>query len=117
MSLLDAYTEKCTIIDKRTVSDGYGGYEVQYVDGAEIEAAISMDDSMSARVALKEGVKNIYSIVIKKSISLNYGDILRRNTDKKYFRVTSDGDDMKTPDTASIDIRKVSAEEWELPNG
>lgn len=117
MSLLDAYTEKCTIIDKKTVSDGYGGYEVQYVDGAEIDAAISMDDSITARVALKEGVKNVYSIVIKKSISLNYGDILRRNSDKKYFRVTSDGDDMKTPETASIDIRKVSAEEWELPNG
>lgn len=117
MSLLDAYTEKCTIIDKRTVSDGYGGYEVQYVDGAVIDASISMDDSIAARVALKEGVKNVYSIVVKKAITLNYGDILRRNSDKKYFKVTSDGDDMVTPDTASIDMRKVSAEEWELPNG
>jgi hypothetical protein len=46
---------------------------------------------------------------------LQYHDVFRRLSDGKIFRVTSDGDDKFTPDTATLNMRQVTAEEWEPP--
>lgn len=115
MSLLSTAMENCTMLDKITAADGYGGYEVIYVDGAPIKAAIVLDNSIQARVAEQQGVTGLYTVTTKKNINLQYHDVFRRESDKKIFRVTSDGDDKRTPGSASLDMRQVSAEEWELP--
>ncbi len=114
MSLLTDAFEKCTIIDKRTVSDGYGGYNTEWVDGAEIEAAIVFDNSLQARTAEKAGVTSLYTVTTKRNVVLNYHDVFRRQKDNKIFRVTSDGDDKYTPKSATLDMRQVSAEEWNI---
>ena len=41
--------------------------------------------------------------------------MVRRASDGKIFRVTSDGDDKRTPRSAALNMRNVSAEEW-IPN-
>lgn len=117
MSLLDDEMEKCTLIDKRRVPDGYGGAKVAWVDSIEFDAAIILDTSTEARIAEKQGVTNLYTITTKKNINLQYHDVFRRDSDKKVFRVTSDGDDKKTPRSANLNMRQVSAEEWELTDG
>lgn len=114
MSLLTDAFEKCTIIDKRTVSDGYGGYNTEWVDGAEIEAAIVFDNSLQARTAEKAGVTSLYTVTTKRNVVLNYHDVFRRQKDNKIFRVTSDGDDKYTPKSTTLDMRQVSAEEWNI---
>lgn len=114
MSLLTDAFEKCTIIDKRTVSDGYGGYNTEWVDGAEIEAAIVFDNSLQARTAEKAGVTSLYTVTTKRNVVLNYHDVFRRQKDNKIFRVTSDGDDKVTPKSTTLDMRQVSAEEWNI---
>lgn len=111
MSLLDESMEKCTMQDRTTVSDGYGGYTTTWKDGAEIMAAIVLDSSMEARIADKQGVTALYTVTTRKNINLQYHDVFRRESDKKYFRVTSDGDDKHTPTSASLNMRQVSAEE------
>ncbi len=115
MSLLDDSMTKCVMIDKRSVSDGYGGTTTEWMDGAEFMAAIRLDSSMQARIAEKQGVTSLYTIITKKNITLEYHDVIRRLSDGKIFRVTSDGDDKHTPKSATLDMREVSAEEWELP--
>lgn len=117
MSLLTDQMEKCIMIDKITISDGYGGYTTSWVDGAEFSAAVVLDDSIEARTAEKAGVTALYTITTKKNINLQYHDVFRRARDSKIFRVTSDGDDKLTPASAGLNMRQVSAEEWELPNG
>lgn len=117
MSLLDEAMEDFTMIDKTTVPDGYGGTTTVWKDGAPIQAAAVMDDSMQARIAEKQGVTALYTIITKKNINLQYHDVLRRESDGKIFRITSDGDDKKTPKSAGLNMRNVSAEEWVLPNG
>lgn len=114
MSLLTDAFEKCTIIDKRTVSDGYGGYNTEWVDGAEIEAAIVFDNSLQARTAEKAGVTSLYTVTTKRNVVLNHHDVFRRQKDNKIFRVTSDGDDKYTPKSTTLDMRQVSAEEWNI---
>lgn len=116
MSLLSEALENCTILDKRTVNDGYGGFDTTWVDGASFYAAIVLDSSMQARVAEKAGVTALYTVTTSKNINLQYHDVFRRESDSKIFRVTSDGDDKKTPASATLDMRQVSAEEWSLPN-
>ena len=115
MSLLSEALEKCTMLDKQTIADGYGGYITQYVDGAEFTAAIVLDNSMQARVAEKQGVTGLYTVTTGKALNLQYHDAFRRERDGKIFRVTSDGDDKATPASATLNMRQVSAEEWSLP--
>ena len=116
MSLLDVVTEQFQMLDKTTVDDGIGGYERRWVDGAKFYAAISVDDSTQAQVAMAQGVKDVYTVVTKRSINLQFHDVFRRLSDGKIFRCTTDGDDKKSPATAGLNMRTVRAEEWVLPN-
>ena len=117
MSLLTDAFEACTMLDKITTSDGYGGRITTWSDGAEFDAAIVLDTSMQARTAEAQGVTALYTVTTKKAMNLQYHEVFRRESDGKIFRVTSDGDDKKTPDSAGLNMRQVSAEEWELSNG
>lgn len=114
MSLLSEAMESCVLLNKHTEADGYGGYTTNWVDGAEFDAAIVLDTSMQARVAEKQGVTALYTITTTKALNLQYHDVFRRESDGKIFRVTSDGDDKKTPESAGLNMRQVSAETWVL---
>jgi hypothetical protein len=117
MSLLSDAMDRCVMLNKQTVSDGYGGYDTQYVEGAEFEAAIVFDTSMQARAAEKQGVTSLYTVTTSRALTLEYHDIFRRISDGKIFRVTSDGDDKYTPKSATLDMRQVTAEEYTLTGG
>ena len=115
MSLLSNAMERCTMIDKTTTSDGRGGFVYEWRDGATFSAACTLDSSMEARRAEAQGVTALYTVTTSRSVNLQYHDVFRREEDGKIFRVKSDGDDKKTPKTAGLDMRQVSAEEWEIP--
>lgn len=109
--LLDAF-ENCIMMDKTTASDGRGGFTTAWTDGAEFSAAIVFESSMQARAAEAAGVTALYTITTTKNVNLQYHDVFRRVSDGKIFRVTSDGDDKKTPVSASLNMRQVTAEEF-----
>lgn len=111
MSLLDESMKECVIMDKTTVEDGYGGYRQEWKEGAKISAAIVLDNSIEAKVAEKQGVTALYTVTTRKNVNLQYHDIFKRKSDGKLFRVKSDGDDAKTPESAGLNMRQVSAEE------
>lgn len=114
MSLLDQAMENCIMLDRTTQPDGYGGFDTVWVEGAEFQCAIVLDSSIEAKIAEQQGVTGLYTITTNKNINLQYHDVFKRMSDKKIFRVTSDGDDKKTPDSARLNMRQVSAEEWTL---
>lgn len=114
MSLLDEAMDKCQYMDKVRAPDGYGGVTISWQEGAEFYAAIVFDTSMEARVADKQGVTSLYTITTRKNLTLEYHDVFRRLRDGKIFRVTSDGDDKKTPASAGLNMRQVTAEEFTL---
>lgn len=116
MSLLTEAMDKCVMLDKQTVADGYGGYTTIWNEGAEFKAAIVLDTSMEARTAEKAGVTALYTVTTEKIMNLQYHDVFKRIRDNKIFRVKSDGDDKLTPDSATLNMRQVTAEEW-LLNG
>lgn len=114
MSLMDSAMEKSYIIDKVTTPDGYGGVTTTYKEGAEISVAYSFNTSTQARVAAAQGTDNRFTLFTKKSVILRFPDIVKRDSDGKYFQVTSDGDDNRTPASAGLDLRAVEAKEWEM---
>ncbi len=116
MSLIDDFMDKCTMIDRVTRPDGYGGFVIEYMDGATFDAAITLNTSMEARTAEQAGVTALYTITTQKNINLQYHDIFRRGSDGKIFRIKSDGDDKYTPKSATLNMRQVTAEEYTLPS-
>ncbi len=116
MSLVDNAMEKTIIMDKTTTLDSYGSVKTVWKEGAEISAAYSFDSSTEARVAAQQGVKNRFTILTKKAVVLLFPDVIKRVSDGKYFRITSDGTDNRTPKGAGLDLRAVEAEEWQITN-
>lgn len=114
MSLLDESMESCTLYDKTSGNDDFGDIVDTYVPGAKFKAVITLDTSMLARQAQQQGVKNVYTVVVNKNINLNFPDVFKRESDGRFFRVTSDGRDKKTPESSDLNIRAVTAEEFQI---
>ena len=112
MSLLTQAMENVVMLEKRRVPDGEGGFTTDWVDGVQFKAAITFNSSMEARTAEKQGVTSRYTITAPLNAKLEYHDVLKRLRDGKIFRVTSDGDDVQTPASASFQFLQVEAEEW-----
>ena len=116
MSLLDEMKTTCTMIDKRTIPDPAGGFSPKWVDGASFEATIIKNQSLEARIAEKDGLKSVYTVVVDKGIPLSFHDVFRREEDGQIFRVTSNIKDSEAPARSTVPIGKVTAEEYTLPD-
>ena len=113
MSLLTQAMEDVVLMEKKREPDGEGGFlPAVWVDGAKFKAAITFDSSMQARTAEKDGVTSLYTVTVPKNAKLEYHDVIKRLKDGKVFRITSDGDDKMTPESASFQVIQVTAEEW-----
>ena len=114
MSLLQQAMTDVVAMEKTRVSDGEGGFIVDWVDGAIFKAANTFDTSMQSRIGEKQGVSSRYTVTTSKNAKLEFHDVIRRLNDGKIFRITSDGDDKQTPDSASFQFLQVTAEVWVL---
>ena len=114
MNLVENMMTDCAIMNKIKISDGEGGTISTWEEGLPIQAAITLDTTMQARIADKQGVTSIYTITTKRGVSLEYHDVIKRLSDGKIFRVTSDSDDKKSPNVSGLDMSQVTAEKWEL---
>ncbi len=116
MSLLSESFETFNFIEKSRRPDGEGGFITDWNEGVEFQAHARLDNSIQAKIAEKQGVTSLYTITTNKSITLENNDVIKRKSDGKFFRITSNGDDNKTPESAGLDMRQVSAELWVLPH-
>lgn len=114
MSLLENAYEDFTILNKSVIDDGYGGVITTWTDGATIKGAMVYESSAQMKVAQALGYTAAYTLTVKKHIQLDFHTVLRRESDGAIFRLTSNSDDKKTPDSAALDMRQYSAEEWKL---
>jgi hypothetical protein len=103
------------MIDIISTEGGFDGIIETYVPGAKFKAAISLDTSTLGKIAEHDGVTNLFTITTNKNVLLKHERIIRRLSDGKSFRITSDGTEKKTPDSATLNMRVVSAEEWRIP--
>ena len=114
MSLLNQAYEDVVLMDKRREPDGEGGFTTNWFESVEFQAAITFDTSMESRIAEKQGVTSRYTVTTNKGAKLQFHDVIKRLSDGKVFRITSDGDDKVTPTSASFQFLQVTAEEYVL---
>lgn len=115
MSLIDDFRVPCIKMVKKSVDDGEGGKKTDWAEeGDSFLAAITFNNSIEARVAERQGVSSLYTVTVAKDTRLHYHDVIKRLTDNKILRITSDDDDVRTPLRASFAFAQVTAEEWEL---
>lgn len=114
MSLIDNMMTPCCFVDKIRSPDGEGGFVTQWQDGAVFDAAITLDSSLAARIAEHDGLKNVYTITTRRNVTLEFHDVIRRLSDGKTFRTTSESYDKRSPAVSGLDMAQVSAEAWEL---
>lgn len=112
--LVDEFKVPCVMLEKKSVSDGEGGFTTKWAEGAEFMAAIVRSSTMEVRIAEQEGFTNTYTVTTSKNARLDFHNVFRRVSDGQVFRVTSNADDMQTPSVASFSFWQVSAEEWRL---
>lgn len=114
MSLLENAYEDFTVVNKTVTDDGYGGVTTVWTDGATIKGAIVYNNSAQMKIAQAMGATSSYTFIVKKNVELDYHTVVRRESDKKIFRLITNSDDLKTPTGAGINARQYSAEEWKL---
>lgn len=112
--LIDEFKTPCVLMEKRSVSDGEGGFTTSWTDGAEFLAAIVRNTTSTVRIAEQEGFTNVYTVTTSPNAHLDFHDVFKRKSDGQVFRVTSDSSDVRTPDVASFSFEQVNAEEWRL---
>lgn len=117
MSLLDEYKESFAFMDKSHTRDEEGNPVVTWAQSeATFQAALRFDNSIQAKIAQANGVQDLYTIVTDKDIDLEFNDVVKRIKDGTTFRVTTSGKDNHTPESATLNMRAVSAKLWEIPD-
>ena len=114
MALLQSRLKPFVIMDTVTRPDGFGGYDEVLADGAPFDAATTIKSSTEALIAYQDGAKKIYTVVTRQTVRLRRGMKIRRVEDGLTLRVTTDAEDMKTPDISDLKLYQVSAEAIEV---
>lgn len=114
MSLIESMMSPFVLMEKHKTPDGAGGSLTQWLDGMEFNAVITMDTTMDAKIAEQSGVTSIYTVTTAQNVVLDYHDVIKRKSDGKTFRITSDREDKKSPSVATFSIAQVTAERWDL---
>lgn len=112
--LIDSMMVPCVFMEKKQTPDGSGGNISTWEDGEQFKAAIIRDTSTEARIAEAAGTVETYTITVSRSVHLEYHAVIKRLSDGKTFRITSDNAEKKTPDCTSLDIAQSIAEAWRL---
>ena len=116
--LVDEWMDECSYVTMIEEADGYGGTIPTWGLGTSFMAAFVLNVSVENKRADKEDIRNTYTVITSRDITLMHGDIIKRLSDDKFFWITSDGTDKKTPLSSTLDMRVVTAEEMDsLPDG
>lgn len=115
-TIMKDYQEQLVMLDRTTVPDGYGGFTVEWVEGAEFTAVMIQPQSGTADIAKAITQTKQYKIVTGTNITLHKDDYFRRVKDGKNFKILSDNTDRLAPDDSELQMRATTAEEVTLPN-
>ena len=112
--LIDCMMVPCVFMEKKQEPDGSGGYMTTWEDGKPLRAAIIRDTSTEARIAEAAGTVEMYTVTVSRSVHLKYHAVIKRLSDGKTFRITSDNAESTTPICTALDIAQSTAEAWRL---
>ena len=114
MSLLQEAMEDFAIIKQVTSSDEYGGKITEFETISTFKGALVFNTSSEILVARSQNVVSAYTLTTNKDVILEYHTLIKKVSNNKILRVTSDGDDKYTPNSALLNMRQVTCEEYSI---
>lgn len=114
MSLLQEAMEDFAIVKQVTSSDGYGGEITEFETISTFKGALVFNTSSEILVARSQNVVSAYTLTTNKDVILEYHTLIKKVSNNKILRVTSDGDDKYTPNSALLNMRQVTCEEYSI---
>lgn len=112
--LIDSMMESCVFMVQKRIPDGSGGQKTTWTEGEPLRAAIVRDTSTEARIAEAAGTVEMYTVTVSRSVHLKFHAVIKRLSDGKTFRITSDNAEVRTPACTALDIAQSTAEAWRL---
>ena len=112
--LIDCMMVPCVFMVKKSEPDGSGGQKTTWTECEQFRAAIVRDTSTEARIAEAAKTVEQYTITVSRSVHLAYHAVVKRLSDGKTFRITSDSAGMQAPVCTALDIAQSTAEAWRL---
>ena len=113
--LIDCMMVPCVFMVPVRTPDGSGGHMTTWRDGEPFRAVITRDNSTESRIAEAAGTVDVYTITVSRSVHLPYHAVIKRLSDGKTFRITSDNAEQRTPVCTALDMAQSTAEAWRLP--
>lgn len=113
--MMESLAHECVLLEKRRTQSPEGGWITAWTDGPEFKTYPALDSSMQARIAEKDGVTSVYTILVQQDVPVDVGDYFRDNTVDAIFRVTSRPEEKVTPVTSQLDLKAFTAERTALP--
>lgn len=114
VSLIDSAMEPCVMMDKTTASDGMGGFTNVWTEGAGFDAYVRKESAPEIRIAEQDGAKEMFTVVVRSNVSLEYHDVFKRLRDGAIFRLISNTKDGETLRDSAIQIARANCERWAL---
>lgn len=114
-TLLKEFTENLVIMDRTTIADGFGGFNVVWQEGATFTAALTSSQNGTAKIAEAITATKIFKVVTETTVTLLKDMYFKRLKDGTVFKILRNNTDKLTPDNSAISMRATEAEITELP--
>lgn len=108
--MLEDYFETFTRQVETPTSAPLGGKKSTWADGATFQAGISKNNSREAQIAYRSGLAAQYVIVVPDGVVLAHDERVKRSSDGRTYRITSNSGDMHTPTVAYVQYSQATAE-------
>ena len=115
-TILEDWAKDFCMVDKTSVPDGAGGFNVRYTDGATFTCVQRHDSTIEAQVAEKADAAATYTIFADKSLTFDYYDIIKRKSDGQLFRITEPYSKI-TPGISGLELQSIKCEKFNLKAG
>lgn len=109
MSLINNSFEDFYYIAVSMMPDGEGGQISEKNNGGKFKAVVRTENFSETKIAEKSTKNVTYTITTRRNIELKFNELIKRKSDGKIFRITSDS--RCAPSTSGLDMRQVTAEE------
>lgn len=114
-TLLQDFSEIIVLLDETTVSDGLGGFDTAWAEGAEISVAIVQPRDTKATIADAIVGQQSITILTSSAIELKRDKYFRRRKNEKTYKIDYDNSERLSPDDSDMKWRMTTATEAVLP--
>lgn len=114
-TVMQSFTQKFCFLEKTHVTDGVGGFTLDYKEGEPFDAVVRHDTTVEAQVAEQAATASTYTLLVDAGVPLAFPDYIKRVEDGQIFQATSDAADKQSPPESGMNLRAVQCKKAVLP--